>query len=306
MSDLSFSAKWALDQIEKNAAELRKEIARLEGALDEQTGVVQQPKPYPLEKVVRKTHYQSFGSPEASRAAAEKARAESLPLVEENKAIIESNRKVLARLMQLITNAGLPKTLSVPRPRSRYKTDEVQTDWADALSRHIPLSDGWSMLESSYNEWVRRCGEWRSKIDSEARQKEQAEKARSREVDREILRREIVGKYGLPSDVDLDDAQRYIMGKNKYLWLAHFLAANRGDWSEGCDYAETGLSKFIVETETDREIHAEISGLCSDWCGDGRVFRDCAWNYNRLFQLAAEQVPELYADYSRIQEFVSC
>jgi hypothetical protein len=304
--NISFNAKWALEQIEKNAVELRKEIVRLETALDEQTGVVRAVKSYPLEKVVRKTHYQSFASPEAARAAAEKAREESLPLVEENKAIIEGNRAVLSRLIQVITNAGLPKTVSVPRPRSRYKTDEVQTEWASALSRHIPLSDGWSTLEDSYREWMRRCAEWRSKIDAEARQKQEAEKVKRRDVDREILRREMVAKYELPPETDLRDVLFEIVRKNKYLRLAHYLEANRGDWSEGCDYAETGLDGFVVESDIDREIYAEISRLCSDWQGDGRAFRDCKWNYGRLYQMAAEQAPELVADRERVSAEVEC
>lgn len=65
MADLSWGAKYALERIEKATDDLRAEIVRLETAMDDQTGVVQKLKPYPLEKVVRQTHHASFGTPEA-------------------------------------------------------------------------------------------------------------------------------------------------------------------------------------------------------------------------------------------------
>lgn len=302
-AELSHTAKWRLDEIEKATAELRKEILRLETALDENCGIVQQLLPYPLEKVVRQANPKSYGSPDAARRAAERAHQESLPIVEQNKAIIATNERVKARLIEVITNAGLPKTVSVRRARSRYKWDSVDTDWHSAIRSHIPTNDQWLLLHDSYTSWLSQCDNWERQINEERASKERAAREEKRKVDVEIFRRVMVAKYQMDADSGIWSVRERILQENKYLRLAHYLQLNRGDWSDGCDYARSGLAGFTVESDMDREIESELRGFCSDWDGDGHIFRDCTWNYTRLFEMAEKQAPELIADYRKLQEF---
>ncbi len=300
MPELSWQAKYQLEVIEKATAELRKEVLRLEAALDEQSGVVQQLKPYPLEEVVRRSYLRGYSTPEAARAAAEQAYGKSLSVAAENAAIIDNNKRVAARLVQLIKNAGLPDKVSIRRPRSRFKTDSVETDWAQAIRTQIPTGDQWPMLKDGYDQWLRQCDAWRRDLDAEVAAKKEAEKASRRTIANEALRQGLNEKYGT-GDLDLVDLKFNLLDKNKYLRLASFLRRNRGDWSDGCDFARMGLDGFKAESDLDRSIALCIRECCVDF-EDGRVFRDCEWNYDRLFAMAKEQNSELYADYTKIEE----
>ena len=94
----------------------------------------------------------------------------------------------------------------------------------------------------------------------------------------------LLAKYDLDIDCEWRDLMDAITEKNKYLDLAYALEKNRGDWNEGYDYAESGLNRFKVVTEQDQEIYDNIYSYFDDFC-DGRVFRDCEWNYGRLYGL---------------------
>lgn len=224
---LSWRAKFDLDQIEKNAAELRQELTRLERALDARTGVVQQFKPYPLYNVAHRTCVTSYPSPEAAKRAAEEAYKESLPLVDENKSILQSNTEILRRLITVITNAGLPESVSVRKSVRGHKTVSVDTDWREALRQHIPILDGWQPLESFYREWLRRCDEWQQKLDNEKRQKEASRQAEVNRIQKAAFIMNIADRYGMSPDCDSRDLLQAIIKTNKYLWLAHYLEANR-------------------------------------------------------------------------------
>ena len=108
-------------------------------------------------------------------------------------------------------------------------------------------------------------------------------------------------KYQLdPVATTQSDLLELLLGKNKYLRLAYYLEKNRGDWNDGPSYAECGLNGFTIETPDDQLIYDDINGYISDWDGDGRVFRDCTWNYSRIY---AEFVSEeLLTDFKSINE----
>lgn len=59
----------------------------------------------------------------------------------------------------------------------------------------------------------------------------------------------------------LEEKLDTILEKSKYLYLAHYLEKNRGDWSSGYNYARVGINGFGVESELDGMIWEEIEGL---------------------------------------------
>jgi hypothetical protein len=93
-----------------------------------------------------------------------------------------------------------------------------------------------------------------------------------------------------------------IVSKNKYLCLAYWLEQNRNDWNDGYSFAETGLDSFTIETETDELIYKDIQSYMDDWGGDGRVFRDCEWNYGVLYGMVEDE--ELMKDFETVQKFI--
>jgi len=76
---------------------------------------------------------------------------------------------------------------------------------------------------------------------------------------------------------------------------------NRGDWNDGCDYAQTGLGNFSIENAQDREIYDAVSSCFEDF-EDGRVFRDIEWSYSAIYKLAD---PELLKDMQAINEQIN-
>ena len=107
-------------------------------------------------------------------------------------------------------------------------------------------------------------------------------------------------KYGTEFK-EIDDAIDSMLGRDKYLRLAYWLEKNRGDWSDGPEYARVGMEGFKIDPAKpeDAAISKEIWGFISDWDGDGRVFRDCTWNYSTLYGMADA---DLRADLAKLQE----
>jgi len=101
------------------------------------------------------------------------------------------------------------------------------------------------------------------------------------------------------SERDLLDV---ILEKDKYLRLGHYLLKNREDWNDGYSYAENGLNGFIVESDEDGLIAADIQNCIDNWDGDGRCFRDCQYNYDHCFSLVKDE--QLYKDYQLVKSWV--
>lgn len=301
---ITSKAKSALDDIARASARLSEEIERLETTLDERTGAIQELLPYPLQHVLWQTcrNGSQYGSPERSNEAAEKAHAESLPLVEENQRRIANNKAIYERIMGLIRNSGLKESIRVKKTGRGIGYNTVEAPWVSSIRTLIPMADNWASCLQMFESWKRENAEWRRKLDAEAAAEKRKKDAEEAKIAAEVTRRELLSRYGLGPEADLSDCLDAILGKNKYLRLAHYLQKNRGDWSDGYDYAETGLSGFEVETPTDREIEANISGLIENWDGDGRCFRDCEWSYGAIFGLVED--PQLMADYTKVYEAI--
>jgi len=89
---------------------------------------------------------------------------------------------------------------------------------------------------------------------------------------------------------------------NKYYYLAAAMEDTRGDWSDGFGRVEDALENFTVETDLDKEIYDDVYDSCYDReCGlDGRVFRDCEYDYCYIFQNCVEQ--EFYQKLSFVRK----
>lgn len=103
---------------------------------------------------------------------------------------------------------------------------------------------------------------------------------------------DIIAWMDMPVYIDTEKKEKFknVLRKDKYLRLAYYLEKNRGDWSNGYDYAEEGLKGFRIESDIDISIADEIDILMSDDDVDGRVFRDCKYNYNFLKTLVNRDV----------------
>lgn len=301
------STQYILEKLDSSVAALKEEIVRLQKALDDKTGKIQEPVPYPIYQLTNNRFYKDIGKPTYSswgnnessptRALAEgkKVYEESKLLVENNVAICAQNKIIIDNLIASIANAGLPDRMQLSKVvRGKMKIETVTAAWKN-LGFSVKTSDTWPMCESSYRLFVDRCNGWQKEIDDAAAKKEQANAQDKAKIEAETKRIQLCLKYELdPVVADTDDILEKMFKQSKYLMLGHYLQANRNDWSEGPDYAERGMNQFTAENETDEDIIADIQPMIDDWDGDGRCFRDTTWNYGALFNLAPV---DLYKDY---------
>ena len=59
---------------------------------------------------------------------------------------------------------------------------------------------------------------------------------------------------------------------------------------------------FIVESDEDGLIAADIQNCINNWDGDGRTFRDTKYNYDYCFSLVKDE--QLYKDYQLVKSWV--
>jgi hypothetical protein len=221
---------------------------------------------------------------------------------EANKPLIENNLLIKHKMAQIMKQLGIPDSYQQRDTKSRAmhpKYVSLPAGWIGDLSRNIPTTQYTAhKLEAqqtrSHIEDTYRTA-YRTIYDQE--QKATKEKAK---VENETKVAFYKVKYGCDPLADIGDVLYSILGKCKYLRLAHYLEKNRGDWSDGYDYAEQGLNGFFAETEEDKEIEACISDIINDDSDiDGRYFRDCEYNYGELF---AKADADLFADYEQVKQ----
>ena len=225
---------------------------------------------------------------------------------EENEAIVKHNTIVQDKIKQLMEKIGVKETYSTYEYKtSRSKTKSWESHWAGYradLTRVAPTYNEYS----GYEQNVKRLKDTLETEYSKAKQaiqkaerEEQAKKTVAENVHKLALLR---AKY-TPEDAmaSANDILLTILGKDKYLHLAHFLEANRGDWSDGYWYAKQGLKGFTIETPEDEEIHNCIHAITLYEDVDGRYFRDCEYSYDVLFGKADDV---LYKDYLIVTETI--
>jgi len=225
---------------------------------------------------------------------------------EETEVVVSHNTVVQSKIRQLMEKIGITEVYQVydyETTRSKNKKWlRQQSGYVADLNREAPIFNSFK----NYAENVKRLKDTLeteySKVKQaiqKAEREEQAKKTAAENVHKLALLR---AKY-TPDDAmaSANDILLTILGKDKYLHLAHFLEANRGDWSDGYWYAEKGLDGFTIETPEDQEIYDCIYAITQYEDVDGRYFRDCEYSYDVLFGKADDV---LYKDYLIVAEMI--
>ena len=230
------------------------------------------------------------------------------PALVKNKEIADHNAlqaKRLATFMQTLGVRDTYTTFEYKTSRSKNKTKmEHKCGWKQDLDRIMPkdnYQDLCKQIEERGKRIEKHGWEMNKKYEQEQREKEVEMR---KQKDQETLAL-MKAKYVNRADADVGDVLEAILSKDKYLMLAHWLEMNRLDWNDGYNYAEIGVSQFKVETEQDKEIVKELEGIIEDGDKsgdiDGRMFRDCKWNYSVLYGMVDE---ELMEDYQSVNTMV--
>jgi hypothetical protein len=245
------------------------------------------------------------------------ARATIAEIEEQNKPAIEHNANLCKQIGDLMSRIGIQSsytTYELPSPRHKNRQHVYRSaGYLGDLQRTCPQSNAWSekqkvddherRLEHYIQTW--KVEETKEKASSDARAIEKFISSKphtvsllTRAADIDLLTRLSTAEPGQKYDVikeSIDEAISVVLKKDKYTCLAYFLEQNRNDWNDGFSFAKQGLDMFIDQHhgtdenfERDLEIIDEIQELISNWDGDGRVFRDCRWNYNVIYSLSSD------------------
>lgn len=220
---------------------------------------------------------------------------------EQNVLLIENNKRIHQKVSLIMQGLGVGNTFTTTEYSNRStkaKTVTHSAGYLCDLGRNVPVSVSGKIDTKGLRDSALRV--WRQKNDT-LLQKDRDE-AKKKQALADLNKMAMLRVKYTPDnpESEKEDILVGVLSKNKYLRLAHFLQMNRGDWTDGYDYAETGLNGFVVENEVDAEIEKDIQFHIDNWDGDGRIFRDCEYNYNVLFGMVDDE--QLMKDYNNINE----
>ena len=229
----------------------------------------------------------------------------NLPAIENNKAIVEKVKNIMRGL-------GVKDSYShsyFKSAKSMERTTETRyAGYIDDLNRTFKTSQPSvpkfnDVVGHYFDGYNSKYEQIKKEIIEKAHKEDQERKAKEAAHGIALLRAKYTPDDAMSEIADILDT---ILGKCKYLRLAHFLEKNRGDWSDGYTYAEWGIDGFTIDTPEDQEIYNEISGIIEDGNNsgdiDGRMFRDCEYNYGVLF---GKVDSNLYGDYQKVKGLLS-
>jgi len=228
--------------------------------------------------------------------------AKDSEIKKQNEEISKNNLAVYNNLMGLIKEIGLETRCRDEKSRARIRpyidcpfVGELK---AKCLTYHnFDVVNNWNNFKNGI---LKQIAAKQALVDAEIQKKQVEEKEQAKIK----LYIELIKKYnldfasGIPSDYEIMEK---ILQKDKYLYLAHYMGKNRSDWTDGCDYAKTGLEGFKVENDIDKLIFAEVNDAVANWDGDGRVFRDLEnFSYGAILQLVDK---DILADYNKLIQY---
>lgn len=218
------------------------------------------------------------------------------PICEANDAAWAANQLLLKKLVGAIEAAGISSTYRKQKGRSYYKTESVSHDWYASL-RGAVVAPFYTVkwLDDLVSKVKAKRTENEAAKERERKRREADQAALEEQRKRTVVIVEVAKELGVdPVSADKDSLVRLLRHRDKYLDLAIAMSDTRGDWSDGFWRVSDALRRFTPETAQDGQIVAEVSNLCHGDESDGRVFRDCTWNYSVLFGLADKSLVALH------------
>lgn len=240
----------------------------------------------------------------------EAARKKDLETHEKNLPALENNKAILARVVALMAEIGMPASFAERdrNSRARYpKTVRHDAGYVTDLRRECKADDGFAHATSTYERLKRDYDAYAAAGKAEA---EAATRAREAEREAELKKRRadmalatILLRYGLPIESTWTDVLGELRKKHQRLDLAVAMRKTRGDWSDGPYRVSDALSRFKIENDEDKNIVADVARHLHDF-DDGRCFRDTTWSYDALFASVTDRqlVDDVIAAYEHAEE----
>lgn len=216
---------------------------------------------------------------------------------------MKSNKETETKVFDLLKQVGIRNSYYGYKTGRSRNTTELYYNFPSEIRKQIPTQYSENRLEELKKSLIDQIKKiWNDEVYKMKQAKVKKEKEEKEKEYNKMLAL-LLAKYDLELTDSWNELNEVIVDRNKYLRLAHSLEMNRNDWTDGYSYAESGLNNFTTESDLDIKIYDNISSYMYDkWDGDGRVFRDCEYNYSILYGIAANEDPQLYKDYQTVQE----
>ena len=180
--------------------------------------------------------------------------------------------------------------------RGRWKTVETEAGWVKDL-RRIQVDDGFEKAKARKTEIERIMREVgkaeQARIEKQAYEI-QAEKDRRAEL---ATLAEICTRRGwvFGADTSRETVIDALCTLDAHLDLANAMMQTRNDWGDGFYRVEAALGRF---GDTNLAVSEELWGLVNGDETDGRIFRDCHYDYNTILEMVEDET--LVEDFNKI------
>ena len=180
--------------------------------------------------------------------------------------------------------------------RGRWKTVETEAGWVKDL-RRIQVDDGFEKAKARKTE-IERIMREVGKAEQARIEKQayaiQAEKDRRAEL---ATLAEICTRRGFVFDENTtrETVIDALCTLDAHLDLANAMMQTRNDWSDGFYRVEAALGRF---GDTNLAVSEELWGLVNGDETDGRIFRDCHYDYNTILEMVEDET--LVEDFNKI------
>ena len=223
------------------------------------------------------------------------------PIWQQNEEIIQHNKSMVEKVKFLMRSLGIPDTYSERDLKSRSRDPKYITrraGYLDDIGRIVPVSDG------TKTSLIKRVSEQKKIVLERFTTRQQAilELDRAKVfAEKQAAREKFIAtakvKLELSWEADEYEILSTLVNKDKFLNLAHTMMETRNQFDRGYKPILYALEKLDLGNSVEQAIHKSISVTCENWDGDGRIFRDCEWNYDRVFELVDADLLSLYTDY---------
>lgn len=193
-----------------------------------------------------------------AEAALTQARASLEEQHAANLVIIEANRLVYDQVVKLMTHVGVPQSTSktgYATPRARKMTTTTKgAGYLEDLREHCLRDDGYDDAKRRLVDFERSIESYKQAASRKEAEEEAKRKAGRAKRDQTVRLVRLGEKYGVSSPDDADEVLQAILSKDKYLNLAHAMAAVRYDWNDGPGAVSNALGSFEVVSDEDRAV----------------------------------------------------
>lgn len=214
---------------------------------------------------------------------------------------IENNKLLREKVFLMMDAVGIPRTwgqYEIPKGRRTKQWITHVAGYDEDLNRNVKVDDGYAVAARSVDSCLKDIDRIFNELKTGIAKEEQKKLAEEKEKAKALWLAKMQVKYSLDETAGVETVLSTILSKDKYLDLAHAMMETRNDWSDGFYRVEDALGRFSVVTDEDHRIYECVNLLTEDdYDVDGRVFRDCAWNYDVLFGLVLDK--GLLEDYNK-------